>query len=58
MDKIWGDTLLEVDKYAPDKSSKWRRANARFPALYEALLVDLDAATRGARLRQAVSVVG
>ena len=50
--------LLEVDKYAPDESSKWRRVNARFPALYKALLVEPDAATRGARLRQAVSAVG
>ena len=50
--------LLEVDKYAPDESSKWRRVNARFPALYKALLVELDAATRGARPRQAVSAVG
>ena len=38
--------LLEVDKYAPDKSSKWRHVNARFPDLYKALLVDPDAATR------------
>ena len=48
--------LLEVDKYAPDKSSKWKRVNADFPALYKALLAEPDAATRGARLRQAVSV--
>ena len=47
--------LLEVDKYAPDKSSKWKRVNAHFPALYKALLAEPDAATRGARLRQAVS---
>ena len=52
-----GASLLEVDKYALDESSNWRRVNARFPALYKALLVDPDAATRGARLRQAVSVV-
>ena len=51
-------SVLEVDKYAPDKSSKWRRVNARFPALYKALLVDPNAATRGARPRQAVSAVG
>ena len=50
--------LLEVDKYAPDESSKWRRVNARFPALYKALLVEPDAATREARPRQAVSAVG
>ena len=50
--------LLEVDKYAPDEISKWRHVNARFPALYKALLVELYAATRGARLRQAVSAVG
>ena len=52
------ELLLEVDKYAPDESSKWRRVNTRFPALYKALLVDPDAATHGARLRQAVSAVG
>ena len=51
-------SVLEVDKYAPDESSKWRRVNVRFPVLYKALLVDPDAATRGARLRQAVSAVG
>ena len=50
--------LLEVDKYTPDESPKWKRAKARFPDLYKALLVDPDAATRGARLRQAVSAVG
>ena len=46
--------MLEVDKYAPDESPKWKRVNARFPALYKALLVEPDAATHGARLRQAV----
>ena len=51
-------SLLEVDKYAPDESSKWRRVITRFPALYKALFVEPDADTRGARLRQAVSVVG
>ena len=51
-------SVLEVDKYAPDESSKWRRVDARFPALYKTLLVEPDAATRGARLRQAVSAVG
>ena len=50
--------LLEVDKYAPDNSPKWKRVNARFPALYKALLAEPDAATRGARLRQAVSEAG
>ena len=39
-------SVLEVDKYAPDESSKWRRVNAHFPALYKALLVNPDAATR------------
>ena len=51
-------SVLEVDKYSPDESSNWRRVNARFPALYKALLVEPDAATSGARLRQAVSAVG
>ena len=47
--------VLEVDKYAPDESPKWRRVNARFPALYKSLLAKPDAATHGARLSQAVS---
>ena len=51
-------SVLEADKYAPDESPKWERVNARFPALYKAFLVDPDAATRGAKLRQAVSVAG
>ena len=50
--------LLEVEKYAPDESPKWRRMNAHFPALYKALLAEPDSATRGARLRQAVSASG
>ena len=50
--------LLEVEKYAPDESPKWRRVNARFPDLYKALLAKTDVATRGARLREAVSAVG
>ena len=48
-------SVLEVDKYAPDESPKWKRVNARFPDLYKSLLVKMDAATRGSRLRQAVS---
>ena len=51
-------SVLEVDKYAPDESPKWKRVNARFPDLYKALLAKPDAATRGARLRQAVSAAG
>ena len=51
-------SVLEVDKYDPDESPKWKRVNARFPALYKALLADPDAATRGASLRQAVSAAG
>ena len=47
--------MLEVEKYAPDESPKWKRVNARFPALYKTLLAKTDAATRGARLRQVVS---
>ena len=50
--------LLEVEKYAPDESPKWRRVNARFPDLYKALLVDLDASTLGTRLIEAVRAVG
>ena len=51
-------SVLEVDKYAPDESPKWRRMNARFPVLYKALLAEPNAATRWARLRQAVSAAG
>ena len=50
--------LLEVDKYAPGKIPKWKRVKARFPDLYKARLAETDAATRGARLRQAVSAAG
>ena len=50
--------MMEVDKYAPDESPKRKRVNARFPALYKALLDKPDAATRGARMRQAVSAAG
>ena len=50
--------LLEVDKYAPDKSPKWKHVNARFPALYKALLADPYTATSGAMLKQAVSAAG
>ena len=48
-------SVLEVDKYAPDKSPDWKRVNARFPALYKALLVEPDPERSGASLRQAVS---
>ena len=51
-------SVLEVEKYAPDEIPKWRRVNVRFPALYKTLLADPDAATRGARLRQAVIAAG
>ena len=51
-------SVLEVDKYDPDESPKWKRVNECFPALYKALLAEPDAATRGARLRQAVSAAG
>ena len=50
--------MLEVEKYAPDKSPEWKVVNARFPDLYKALLAAPYAATRGARLRQAVSAAG
>ena len=50
--------VLEVNIYDPDKSPKWKRVNAHFPALYKALLAEPDAATRGGRLRQAVSAAG
>ena len=43
--------MLEVDKYGPDESSKWKLVNAQFPALYKALLADSDRANCVARLR-------
>ena len=51
-------SVLEVDKYGPDKSSKWKRVNALFPALYKALRAEPDIATPVARLMQAVSAAG
>ena len=51
-------SVLEVDKYGPVESAKWKRVNARFPALYKALLAEPDKATRGAWLRRAVSKAG
>ena len=37
-------SVLEVDKYGPDERSKWKRVNARFPALYKDLLSSPDQA--------------
>ena len=51
-------SVLEVEKYGPDESSRWKRVNARFPALYKALLAEPDKTTRLARLRQAVRLAG
>ena len=51
-------SVLEVDKYTPDESPKWKRVNARFTDLYKSLLAKPDSATRGARRRQALSAVG
>ena len=50
--------MLEVEKYAPEESPKWKRVNARFPTLYKALFAEPDSATCVARLRQAVSAAG
>ena len=49
---------MEEDKYGPVEGAKWKRVNARFPALYKALLAEPDKATRVARLKQAVSEAG
>ena len=51
-------SVLEEDKYGPVESAKWKRVNARFPALYKALLAEPDKATRGAWLKRAVSEAG
>ena len=37
---------LEEDKCGPVEGAKWKRVNALFPALYKALLVEPDKATR------------
>ena len=50
--------LLEVEKYGPAENAKWKRVNARFPALYKALLAEPDKATRVSWLRRAVSEAG
>ena len=49
---------MEVQKYGPDESSRWTRMNARFPALYKALLAEPDRAMRVARVKQAVRLIG
>ena len=51
-------SVLEVDKYAPDENSKWKRVSARFPALYKALLVEPDVVTCGAMLKSASRAAG
>ena len=51
-------SVLEGDKYGPDGGDLWKRVNARFPALYKALIAEPDKATRVARLKRAVSEVG
>ena len=51
-------SLLEEEKYGPNEGAKWKPVNARFPALYKALLAEPDKATRVARLKQAVSETG
>ena len=48
--------VLEEDKYG--QGTKWKHVDARFPALYKALLVEPDTATPVAWLKQAVSEVG
>ena len=50
--------LLEEDKYGPNEDAKWKHVNARFPALYKALLAEPDKATRVARLKLAGSEAG
>ena len=51
-------SVLEEDKYGPNGGALWKRVNARFPALYTALIAEPDKATRVARLKQAVSKTG
>ena len=51
-------SVLEVKEYGPDESAKWKRVNARFLALYKALLAQPDKATRGAWLKRVVREAG
>ena len=53
-----GSHLLEGDKYGPNGGALWKRVNARFPALYKALIAEPDKDTRVARLKRAVSETG
>ena len=55
---LFARLVLELYKYGPDESSRWKGVNARFPTLYKALLAELDRATRVARLKQAVRLTG
>ena len=50
--------MLEGDKYGPNGGALWKRVNARFPALYKALIAEPDKDTRVARLKRAVSETG
>ena len=47
-------SMLEEEKYSPVSGSKWKHVSVRFPALYEALLTEPDAAARSATWRSAV----
>ena len=51
-------SVLEGDKYGPNGGALWKRVNARFLALYKALIAEPDKNTRVARLKRAVSETG
>ena len=44
-------SVLEEDKYTPGSGPRWKQVNARFLALYKALLAEPDPATCSAMLR-------
>ena len=48
-------SVLEGDKYGPNGGELWKCVNARFPALYKALIAEPDKDTRVARLKRAVN---
>ena len=50
--------MLEGGKYGPNGGALWKRVNARFPALYKALIAEPDKDTRVAQLKRAVSETG
>ena len=51
----YGTCALDIIKRT---TFRWKRVNARFPALYKDILAKPDKTTRVARLKQAVHLTG